>query len=85
MTDDARDSPASLYGPVSLTLGLISLIGLAVGFAGLAFTVLSGGLAATFGVLGLRGRVRRVQCAIGLATGGITVLVLITLLFLWSL
>ncbi|MFJ8696809.1 hypothetical protein [Streptomyces roseolilacinus] len=72
MTTRTTDSPASLYGVVSLVLGLFGLAGaLLVGYVGIALPALCGALAVTFGALGLAKRLNRVQCTVGLVTGGL--------------
>ncbi|MGW0732640.1 hypothetical protein [Streptomyces sp. NPDC002851] len=77
MTTEATDSPASLYGTASVVLGTLALIAVVFsGHAGVAIPLLSGSLAVTFGVLGLMRRLNRVRCAIGLSTGGGTLLYL---------
>ncbi|MFI6645818.1 hypothetical protein [Streptomyces sp. NPDC050504] len=76
------ESPATLYGPVSLFFGLLAVACLF--FYGV-FSLLTGIFAATFGVLGLvSGKANRALCAIGLATGAIGALCPIVLLFLYS-
>ncbi|MEU3945292.1 hypothetical protein [Streptomyces sp. NPDC029526] len=82
MTIGDTESPATLYGPVSLFFGLLGLVLLPfLPF----FGILAGALAVTFGVLGLvSGAGKRAQCAIGLVTGSVAVLVPLTLLFLYA-
>ncbi|MFK4223655.1 hypothetical protein [Streptomyces sp. NPDC019890] len=75
MATGATDSPATLYGPVSLVLGTVALIAAVFsGFVGIAIPLLAGSLAVTFGVVGLVNKLNRGQCAIGLATGSLGVL-----------
>ncbi|MCP9988321.1 hypothetical protein LUX01_18155 [Streptomyces sudanensis] len=75
MTTGSEDGPASLYGPVSLALGVLALLGaVSAGFLGIAIPLLSGSLAVTFGLLGLGRGVARGRCAVGLATGALGVL-----------
>ncbi|MFE0877865.1 hypothetical protein ACFW4X_23925 [Streptomyces smyrnaeus] len=82
-TTEASDSPASLYGRASLVLGVIALVTLALGnHVGIGIPLLTGSLAVTFGIMGLYQRLNRVQCVIGLTTGGLAVLSLATLLIL---
>ncbi|MBB1260145.1 hypothetical protein [Streptomyces alkaliterrae] len=73
----ANDNPATLYGPVSLFLGLIAFAGVtAYGFFALFFALPAGGLAAALGGLGLAGGYRQAQSAVGFATGLASVLYL---------
>ncbi|MFF5334728.1 hypothetical protein [Streptomyces sp. NPDC013181] len=67
------ETPAALYGPVSLGLGVIAVI---AAFLFGVFGILAGSLAVTFGILGLAGKTKanRTQCAVGLATGAFGVL-----------
>ncbi|CAL9288235.1 hypothetical protein [Streptomyces sp. NPDC003090] len=75
MTTGSADSPATLYGPVSLFLGVIALVAAVfAGFVGIAIPLLSGSLAVTFGFLGLGRGLGRGLCAAGLLTGGVGVL-----------
>ncbi|MEU2179750.1 hypothetical protein [Streptomyces thermolilacinus] len=75
MTTGSADSPATLYGPVSLLLGVLALIAAVfAGFLGIAIPFLFGSLAVTFALLGLARRLNRGQCAIGLTTGALSVL-----------
>jgi hypothetical protein len=77
MTTGAKDSPASLYGVVSLVFGTIALIiALWMDVYGAAISLICGGLAVTLATLGLIQRVNRAKCAIGLSTGGIALLYL---------
>ncbi|PJE94974.1 hypothetical protein CUT44_25245 [Streptomyces carminius] len=81
MTAEATDSPASLYGVVSLVLGAVALVAAVfVGYAGVAIPLLCGSLAVTFATLGLVKRSNRGQCVIGLVTGGLAVLWLVLFL-----
>ncbi|OEJ98261.1 hypothetical protein J116_020910 [Streptomyces thermolilacinus SPC6] len=75
MTTGSADSPATLYGPVSLLLGVLALItAVFAGFLGIAIPFLFGSLAVTFALLGLARGLNRGQCAIGLTTGALSVL-----------
>ncbi|MFH8517547.1 hypothetical protein ACH4CE_21120 [Streptomyces gelaticus] len=75
MATGSADSPATLYGPASLVLGTVALIAAVfAGFIGIAIPLLFGSLAATFALLGLAHKLNRGQCAIGLATGSLSVL-----------
>ncbi|MFE2292748.1 hypothetical protein [Streptomyces sp. NPDC059452] len=70
MSSRVEDTPVSLYGSVSLGLGVISLACMAFysfGVAPLAFVL--GPLAVTFGILGLYNKVNRVKSAIGAFIG----------------
>ncbi|MFI2210796.1 hypothetical protein [Streptomyces sp. NPDC020141] len=70
MGSAAEDGPAGLYGSVSLGLGVIGLVCMAlyaVGVGPLAFVL--GPPAVTFGILGLVAKVHRTKSAIGLAAG----------------
>ncbi|BBC34852.1 hypothetical protein SGFS_061460 [Streptomyces graminofaciens] len=64
----SMDSPASLYGPVSVGFGVLALVTSL--FAGV-LAILFGVLAVTFAALGLGRRLNRGKCAIGLVTGAI--------------
>ncbi len=69
-TPDGADSPASLYGPVALVLGVVTLLTAVLsGFLGIAIPLLTGSLAVTFGVLGLTSKLNRGRSAVGLVTG----------------
>ncbi|MBT2379542.1 hypothetical protein AMK21_19180 [Streptomyces sp. CB00316] len=83
MATGTTESPATLYAPVSLGLGVIALI--ATFFLGI-FAVLAGALAITFGVLGLISKVEvnRVQCYIGLAAGVVGVVLPVSFLFVYT-
>ncbi|MER7107933.1 hypothetical protein [Streptomyces sp. NPDC000229] len=75
MATGATDSPATLYGPVSIVLGTVALItAVFSGYLGIAIPLLAGSLAVTFAALGLGSKLNRGQCAIGLATGALGVL-----------
>lgn len=75
MATGSADSPATLYGPVSLVLGVVALITAAfAGFLGIAIPLLFGSLAVTFALLGLARKLNRGQCAIGLVAGSLSVL-----------
>ncbi|MFE7133699.1 hypothetical protein ACFVIM_22875 [Streptomyces sp. NPDC057638] len=64
------DSPATLYGPVAAALGLLACVTLALGrYTGASLPMLTGSLAITFAVLGLRQGFRRRLCLLGLTTG----------------
>ncbi|MFJ1590900.1 hypothetical protein ACIOD0_11745 [Kitasatospora albolonga] len=82
-TSGTSESPATLYGPVSIGLGVIAL--LVMYFYGV-FAILAGILAVTFGLLGLAGKDRgnRTLCAIGFVLGAFGALAPFTLLFLYS-
>ncbi|MFE4369710.1 hypothetical protein ACFRMN_16050 [Streptomyces sp. NPDC056835] len=81
MPTRATDSPASLYGVVSLVLGSVALISVVFsGVVGIAIPLLCGSLAVALAALGLNAGIHRVKCAIGLATGGLSALYLIYLL-----
>jgi hypothetical protein len=75
------DSPATLYGPVSLGLGIVALI--AAFFLGI-FAILAGSLAITFGVLGLISKFSRTQCLAGLAMGAVGVSYPLSFLFAFT-
>ncbi|KES03445.1 hypothetical protein BU52_30465 [Streptomyces toyocaensis] len=75
MATGSADSPATLYGPVSLVLGTAASVTVVfAGVLGMAFSLLFGSLAVTFALLGLGRGLNRVQCGIGLATGSLGVL-----------
>ncbi|MFI8995704.1 hypothetical protein [Streptomyces sp. NPDC053542] len=75
MAVGSADSPASLYGPVSIVLGVASVVAAGLsGFIGLAVPLLAGILAVVFGVLGLVSKIKRGQCVFGLVGGAIGVL-----------
>ncbi|MCX4674124.1 hypothetical protein OG413_02130 [Streptomyces sp. NBC_01433] len=81
MAIGTTDSPATLYGPVSLGFGVVALI---AAFALGLFGILAGSLAITFGALGLIGKADRTQCAIGLATGAVGVLYPLSFLLVFT-
>ncbi|MFE3071802.1 hypothetical protein [Streptomyces sp. NPDC059247] len=81
MAAGTTESPATLYGPVSLGLGIAALI--AAFFLGI-FGILAGSLAIVFGVLGLISKINRGKCAIGLATGAVGVLYPLSFLFVFT-
>ncbi|WP_432054396.1 hypothetical protein [Streptomyces sp. bgisy022] len=82
MTSGGTESPATLYGPVSLFFGLL---GLALAFFLAFFGILAGALAVTFGVLGLvSGAGRRALPAVGLVTGTVAVLGPLVLLLAYA-
>ncbi|MEU0159152.1 hypothetical protein ABZ154_09980 [Streptomyces sp. NPDC006261] len=83
MATGTTESPATLYAPVSLGLGVIALI--TTFFLGI-FAILAGALAITFGVLGLISKVEvnRVQCCIGLAAGVVGVVLPVSFLFVYT-
>ncbi|AWW43030.1 hypothetical protein ADL00_16240 [Streptomyces sp. AS58] len=81
MATGTTESPATLYGPLSLGFGVVALI--AAFFLGF-FGILAGSLAITFGILGLIGTVNRTQCAIGLTTGAIGVLYPLSFLLVFT-
>ncbi|MEV0183754.1 hypothetical protein AB0I54_31350 [Streptomyces sp. NPDC050625] len=69
------DSPATLYGPVSLVFGVVAAVTAALsGYIGIAIPLLAGALAVTFGLLGLARRLNRGISAVGVATGSLGVL-----------
>ncbi|MBT2487461.1 hypothetical protein J7E96_02675 [Streptomyces sp. ISL-96] len=75
MATGSADSPATLYGPVSLVLGTVALIAAVfAGYIGIAIPFLFGSLAVTFALLGLARKLNRGQCAIGLTAGSLSVL-----------
>ncbi|AOT58557.1 MULTISPECIES: hypothetical protein [Streptomyces] len=75
MTTGPADSPASLYGPVSLVMGVLALAAAVfAGFVGISIPFLFGALAVTFGLLGLARGLHRGQCAAGSVTGAVAVL-----------
>ncbi|MBW1604409.1 hypothetical protein JJV70_20345 [Streptomyces sp. JJ66] len=74
----AADTPASLYGGVSLTLGVLSLLTYAL--LGIALSLTFGALALTFGILGLVAGPHRILCLTGLPTGAPSVLFFLYLL-----
>ncbi|UUU23593.1 hypothetical protein [Streptomyces sp. DSM 40750] len=81
MAAGTTDSPATLYGPVSLGLGVIALI--SAFFFGI-FGILAGALAITFGVLGLTSRINRTKSTIGLVTGAFGFLYPLSLIFVFA-
>ncbi|MEZ3182158.1 hypothetical protein KYY02_26860 [Streptomyces pimonensis] len=75
MAAGSADSPATLYGPVSLVLGTAALVAVVpAGLLGIAIPLLLGSLAVTFALLGLGQKLNRVQCGVGLVTGSLGVL-----------
>ncbi len=80
-TVESPETPANLYGPVSLGLGVVALI--AAFFLGL-FALLAGSLAITFGVLGLISGFNRTQCLAGLVLGAAGVLYPLSFLFAFT-
>ncbi|MBL3668366.1 hypothetical protein JL475_20700 [Streptomyces sp. M2CJ-2] len=75
MSTGSADSPATLYGPVSVIFGSAALLAAVfAGFIGIAIPLLFGSLAVTFALLGLGRGLNRGQCALGLATGSLSVL-----------
>ncbi|MFJ2610223.1 hypothetical protein ACIO13_35480 [Streptomyces sp. NPDC087425] len=69
------DTPATLYGPVSLLLGVAAAVAAALsGVIGIAIPLLAGALAVTFGLLGLAHRLNRGFSVAGVATGSLGVL-----------
>ncbi|MGW6294377.1 hypothetical protein [Streptomyces sp. NPDC055058] len=82
MATGTTESPATLYGPVSLFFGAAGLVlAFFLGF----FGILAGALAVTFGVLGLVSRAgKRTQCVLGLATGAVAVLYPLGFLLLYT-
>ncbi|MET9923487.1 MULTISPECIES: hypothetical protein [unclassified Streptomyces] len=83
MATGTSESPATLYAPVSIGLGVIALA--STFFLGILAT-LAGLLAITFGILGLvsQAEVNRIQCGIGLAAGVVGVLFPVWFLFVYS-
>ncbi len=74
MPTGTTNTPAALYGPVSLVLGIAAVVGTAIsGVVGIAVPILAGYFAITFGVLGLNSRANRTKCYIGLAGGAVSV------------
>ncbi|MBB1254740.1 hypothetical protein [Streptomyces alkaliterrae] len=81
----STDSPATLYGPVSLALGVVALLtAVFVGVIGPAVPLLAGSLAATFGGFGLSRAQRRTLPALGLALGGASFLYVFFLLMTFA-
>ncbi|MFF1272687.1 hypothetical protein ACFVZC_04620 [Streptomyces marokkonensis] len=81
----SSDSPATLYGPVSLVLGTAALVAAVfAGLLGIAIPLLFGSLAVTFALLGLGRGLNRVQCGVGLATGALSVLYPVLLAAAWA-
>lgn len=75
MANGSTDSPAALYAPVSLTLGIVSVVATVLGgYVGIAFPLLTGSLAVTFAVFGLVRGISRSRCAAGLVGGAVGVL-----------
>ena len=71
----SKESPASLYAPVSLVLGIIAAVTAVIsGFIGMAIPFLAGSLAVTFAVLGLVYRTNGTASLIGLIGGAVGVL-----------
>lgn len=86
MVTGSDDSPATLYGPVSVVFGVVALISVVFsGFAGIGIPVLAGSLAITFALLGLGRGLNRVQCAAGLVAGALGAGYPITLISLYVL
>ncbi|MGW9303296.1 hypothetical protein ACWHA3_21095 [Streptomyces cyaneofuscatus] len=83
MATGTTESPATLYAPVSLCLGVVAVV---LSFFLAVFALLAGALAVTFGVLGLVSRVpvNRTQCYIGLAAGAVGVLLPLFFLFAYT-
>ncbi|GAA3162834.1 hypothetical protein GCM10017688_06570 [Streptomyces ramulosus] len=72
MSSGSTDSPASLYGPASLSLGVVAFLATVLsGYLGIAVPLLAGCLAVTFGVLGLVNGTNRGKCVIGLVGGAV--------------
>lgn len=85
MASGSADSPAALYGPVSLTFGTAALVTAAfTGLLGLAIPLLCGSLAVTFALLGLGRGLHRVRCGIGLVTGSLGLLYPLLLVAAWA-
>ncbi len=81
----SEDSPATLYGPVSLVLGTAALVAAVfAGLLGIALPLLFGSLAVTFALLGLGRGLHRVRCGAGLTTGSLSVLYPVLLAAAWS-
>lgn len=85
MASGSADSPATLYGPVSLALGTAAAVAVVfTGLLGLAIPLLCGSLAVTFALLGLKRGLGRVPCAIGLVTGSLGLLYPVLLVAAWG-
>ncbi|MFI8092587.1 hypothetical protein ACIF9R_30405 [Streptomyces sp. NPDC086080] len=85
MATGSTDSPATLYGPVSLVLGTAAAVTVVfAGLLGMAISLVFGSLAVTFALLGLRHGLHRVQCGIGLATGSLGALYPVLLVAAWA-
>ncbi|WP_055489832.1 hypothetical protein [Streptomyces sp. TP-A0356] len=81
MATGSTDTPASLYSPASLGLGIASTVAAVFsGYIGLAIPLLAGSLAVTFALLGLAGKINRKQCVIGLIGGAVGVLYPVSLI-----
>ncbi|MET9152933.1 hypothetical protein ABZX82_16915 [Streptomyces griseoflavus] len=81
----SADSPATLYGPVSLVLGTAGLLAAVfAGLLGIGIPLLLGSLAVTFALLGLSRGLHRVCCVVGLATGCLGLLQPILLAAAWA-
>jgi succinate-acetate transporter protein len=75
MPTGPTDPRASLYGSVSLVLGIASAVAaVLISWVGVALPLLFGSLAVTFAVLGLVHKINRRKCAIGLISGAAGVL-----------
>ncbi|WP_172386271.1 hypothetical protein [Streptomyces sp. MNP-20] len=71
----ANDSAATLYGPVSLGLGGAAVTASVFSAViGIAFALLAGVLAVTFGLLGLASGFNRNQSLAGVLTGSVGVI-----------
>ncbi|MGW8377486.1 hypothetical protein [Streptomyces sp. ODS28] len=81
MTSDSTDSPATMYGTVSLVLGVVGLItAVLASYAGIAIPVLCGALAVTLASAGLFQRTNRIKCIAALTTGAVALLYPVVLL-----
>lgn len=85
MATGSADSPATLYGPASLALGTAALAAAVfAGLLGIALPLLFGSLAVTFALLGLGRGLHRVQCAVGLTTGSLSLAYPMLLVAAWA-
>ncbi|MFE2163511.1 hypothetical protein ACFXB3_00260 [Streptomyces sp. NPDC059447] len=78
MTSESNDSPATLYGPVSLFFGVVGLVAMVFPLG--LFVVVAASFAITFALLGLGHGFNRVQCMLGLITGCVGLVLPITFL-----
>ncbi|MEV5934355.1 hypothetical protein ACIQCD_00485 [Streptomyces sp. NPDC093250] len=85
MATGSADSPATLYGHVSLALGAAALAAAVfAGLLGIAFPLLFGSLAVTFALLGLGRGLNRTQCVVGLTTGSLGLIYPVLLVAAWG-